>query len=110
AFQGEFQPRIRLRRLALHLTERDTGSTEQHGACGLKNALTHTVRVARDNQERNSANDEWESIENSDRKAVQFLEILHRTGSQNRSPIWPLMRSEERRVGKECRSGWSPDH
>src|SRR5690606_41608021 len=22
----------------------------------------------------------------------------------------PLGRSEERRVGKECRSGWSPDH
>ena len=23
---------------------------------------------------------------------------------------WNLMRSEERRVGKECRSRWSPDH
>ena len=23
---------------------------------------------------------------------------------------WPLMRSEERRVGKECRSRWSPYH
>src|SRR5439155_23135741 len=70
AFQGEFQPRIRLRRLALHLTERDTGSTEQHGACGLKNALTHTVRVARDNQERNSANDEWEGVTTFRRRSI----------------------------------------
>src|SRR5690349_8235657 len=25
-------------------------------------------------------------------------------------PRFPLLRSEERRVGKECRSRWSPDH
>src|SRR2546426_4303590 len=24
--------------------------------------------------------------------------------------LWPLLRSEERRVGKECRSRWSPYH
>ena len=24
--------------------------------------------------------------------------------------LWPLTRSEERRVGKECRSRWSPYH
>src|SRR5687768_6036720 len=24
------------------------------------------------------------------------------------APTWPVMRSEERRVGKECRSRWSP--
>ena len=27
-----------------------------------------------------------------------------------RAPIWPPTRSEERRVGKECRSRWSPYH
>src|SRR5438309_9214689 len=27
-----------------------------------------------------------------------------------REPWWPLHRSEERRVGKECRSRWSPYH
>src|SRR6266705_857926 len=25
-------------------------------------------------------------------------------------PVWAMARSEERRVGKECRSRWSPDH
>src|SRR5437588_3091795 len=30
---------------------------------------------------------------------------------RNRRPVLPrLKRSEERRVGKECRSRWSPDH
>ena len=24
--------------------------------------------------------------------------------------LWPVVRSEERRVGKECRSRWSPYH
>src|SRR6266513_4231662 len=24
--------------------------------------------------------------------------------------VWPLRRSEERRVGKECRSRWAPNH
>ncbi len=48
-------------------------------------ALMHTVRVVRDNQERNGADDERESIENSrlknaGRKAAEFFEILHRAG------------------------------
>src|SRR2546430_5047999 len=28
----------------------------------------------------------------------------------NADPITSMVRSEERRVGKECRSRWSPDH
>src|SRR5574337_184171 len=33
----------------------------------------------------------------------------HGSGAMTRSPS-PLARSEERRVGKECRSRWSPYH
>ena len=29
---------------------------------------------------------------------------------QRRAPGWDATRSEERRVGKECRSRWSPYH
>src|SRR5690242_21778418 len=29
---------------------------------------------------------------------------------KSRSPVWERIRSEERRVGKECRSGWSRYH
>ena len=29
---------------------------------------------------------------------------------QKESPVWNAQRSEERRVGKECRSRWSPYH
>src|SRR6266481_7384269 len=41
-------------------------------------AFMHPVRVTRDDQERNSANDEGERVENSRQKAAQFFEILHR--------------------------------
>ena len=34
-----------------------------------------------------------------------------RRGGAGRATVaWPPERSEERRVGKECRSRWSPDH
>src|SRR2546430_13084962 len=33
-----------------------------------------------------------------------------RTLAELRDPALSPMRSEERRVGKECRSRWSPDH
>src|SRR5256885_10358676 len=32
------------------------------------------------------------------------------TRSISTKMLWPLLRSEERRVGKECRSRWSPYH
>src|SRR2546421_767686 len=57
----------------------DGGPSEQHGSGGMIAAFTHPVRVTGNNQERNSANDERESIENSRQKATQFFEILHRT-------------------------------
>src|SRR5260370_5488576 len=58
----------------------DAGSSEQHCSCGMIAAFMQPVRVARNNQERDSANDEGESVENSRRKAAQFFEILHRAG------------------------------
>src|SRR5260370_20392258 len=39
-----------------------------------------------------------------------FEDDLTRFAGDRRSPIFPLDRSEERRVGKECRSRWSPYH
>ena len=33
-----------------------------------------------------------------------------RTARQAQAPDWDGLRSEERRVGKECRSRWSPYH
>src|SRR3989449_9516788 len=38
--------------------------------------------------------------------APLFADVRHRSGE---AEAW-RMRSEERRVGKECRSRWSPDH
>ena len=35
------------------------------------------------------------------------LEVLHKYVTH---PLYPIFRSEERRVGKECRSRWSPYH
>src|SRR5947208_15229084 len=35
---------------------------------------------------------------------------VHRALLPRAAAPWPSVRSEERRVGKECRSRWSPDH
>src|SRR5690349_24627726 len=34
----------------------------------------------------------------------------HQLGHPDERPLVPVARSEERRVGKECRSRWSPYH
>ena len=39
----------------------------------------------------------------------QNLSPAHRRGQRREDP-GPVLRSEERRVGKECRSRWSPYH
>src|SRR5574340_1715864 len=38
------------------------------------------------------------------------IDILHSTSRVMRDIVTPTHRSEERRVGKECRSRWSPYH
>src|SRR5579863_2518596 len=37
-----------------------------------------------------------------------FLFVTNRGGAMTRQAFWLLLRSEERRVGKECRSRWAP--
>ena len=46
----------------------------------------------------------------SQKNIVRFIEGL--SGKYSRWDIWQdfIIRSEERRVGKECRSRWSPYH
>ena len=39
-----------------------------------------------------------------------FLELKGRLPSRAESTVFNAIRSEERRVGKECRSRWSPYH
>ena len=44
-------------------------------------------------------------------KVVPGLKLVLRSGKEEIFPIdFPARRSEERRVGKECRSRWSPYH
>ena len=38
--------------------------------------------------------------------AYEFVDFV----AQARHRYWQVLRSEERRVGKECRSRWSPYH
>src|SRR3989454_12796778 len=42
--------------------------------------------------------------------SVSFITIGFLVGDIKDLPFWPRARSEERRVGKECRSRWSPYH
>ena len=41
---------------------------------------------------------------------VTFAALLEQLGPGNETPDGKSLRSEERRVGKECRSRWSPYH
>ena len=41
---------------------------------------------------------------------IKFFEDRYYIHDYRRSQIFVFDRSEERRVGKECRSRWSPDH
>ena len=43
-------------------------------------------------------------------KIFGLLGILQEKGNMLREPYSKHLRSEERRVGKECRSRWSPYH
>ena len=38
------------------------------------------------------------------------IPVIALEGAENTDNILDAIRSEERRVGKECRSRWSPDH
>ena len=46
----------------------------------------------------------WEA---HSQKVIKYKEVLH---IKDYAKTFPTTRSEERRVGKECRSRWSPYH
>ena len=46
----------------------------------------------------------------SEQAAAEFEDLIRTLAEHNRGPAPPETRSEERRVGKECRSRWSPYH
>ena len=43
-------------------------------------------------------------------KPLEYYEKKYGTWMYGLNKLYLLMRSEERRVGKECRSRWSPYH
>src|SRR2546430_17595470 len=51
-------------------------------------------------------------VENKNGRACKYRKSIRSREPQTYPPIAPiaLLRSEERRVGKECRSRWSPYH
>src|SRR5690554_630878 len=50
-------------------------------------------------------NDEWAMFEK-----LSWLDERITAGPRQLTETFPNLRSEERRVGKECRTRWSPDH
>ena len=54
----------------------------------------------------------WEELENEASNTVydKILSVLPQSNQKIRSKRCGIYRSEERRVGKECRSRWSPYH
>src|SRR3712207_8690946 len=58
-----------------------------------------------------SASNKWlngQNLTRRDANALDVSEVLTRTAA--RTDVPEITRSEERRVGKECRSRWSPYH
>ena len=51
-----------------------------------------------------------DAVEISNRERMRLGQELHDSVGQLLSGVTFLARSEERRVGKECRSRWSPYH
>src|SRR5947209_19796712 len=83
----------------------------EHILLGFKKALEHldeVIKLIRHSKAPKEAREglmtTWKFTE---RQAQAILDLqLHRLTQMEREKI----RSEERRVGKECRSRWSPDH
>ena len=57
-----------------------------------------------------ATNEERLAIENSDLNPISLDDVTWETGAENIEVFFVNDRSEERRVGKECRSRWSPYH
>src|SRR3989442_8689719 len=83
--------------------------------------LIGTALMAQTNVESRPDPDKTESVDMTPAKRVDKPDLPFTTDTQVRlmglfepagtnSPILPVARSEERRVGKECRSRWSPYH
>ena len=53
---------------------------------------------------KNRHRDQWNRIESLEINSHTYGQLINNKGGNN------IQRSEERRVGKECRSRWSPYH
>src|SRR5215813_7892142 len=52
----------------------------------------------------------YEPTISADGNTIYFARFAHNGDTRVKGPTDIFVRSEERRVGKECRSRWSPDH
>src|ERR1035441_1475654 len=77
--------------LRTQYVDRFSGGPQDHGG---RPAMTIAPPLVADLQSR------WCSLHDLDR--AQAIKSIHQSGVS--------LRAEERRVGKECRSRWSPDH
>src|SRR2546421_10055401 len=111
-----FEPERRLRQGGFKFMSAQTNGQHQ----GLKNPPKEVVlRIRR--RERQDAEARWEEFALPYRPNLNIISCLMeirknpvtRDGKRTTPPVWEmncLERSEERRVGKECRSRWSPYH
>ena len=60
--------------------------------------------------ERPCIKDLWSAILDTETEALPYVNIIIEYKKDNEISERALLRSEERRVGKECRSRWSPYH
>ena len=85
--------------------EDHTFSTDEEKA-----KINSKVEKEKENKEENNEEDKEKNKDDSEEDEIltetQRLQLIY----GNVVPLHELTRSEERRVGKECRSRWSPYH
>ena len=88
------------------LAEIETPEIDQQlsQAVAARNQAASSLDLARSTLER------WEALKRKDVVSQQELDEKRSADAQARANLAAADRSEERRVGKECRSRWSPYH
>src|SRR3712207_9049128 len=103
----KYQDEIDLRRTFAIISHPDAGKTTLTEKLLLYGGAIHVAGAVKSNKIKKTATSDWMEIERQRGISVATSVMGFNYGDYK---VNILDRSEERRVGKECRSRWSPYH